>query len=166
MRDVVTLGIGNKYDMFHLNKNIADIDGLIALKKAELNAARSRLEDATSSIAKVDADLKRVAELASTTDGHLASLHGVTGTMEGLVTKNKDLAQASSELSTLLNKMHVSSEELDDHSSAENFAQGVLNIGELADSSAWLKDLMGDRALVFQQTIRKIAGTPEGELSK
>lgn len=150
--------------MFHLNKNIADIDGLIALKKAELNAARSRLEDATWSIAKVDADLKRVAELASTTSGHLASLHGVTGAMEGLVAKNKDLAQASSELSALLNQMHVSSEELDDHSSAEKFAQGVLNIGQLADSSAGLKDLMGDRALVFQQTIRKIAGMPEDAL--
>ena len=149
--------------MFHLNRSIAETDDVIANKKAELDAARARLEEATTSITKVEGDLKRIAGLTSATEGHRVSLQSVVGTMDGLVAKNQELQNVSSELSALLRQMHLSSEELDDYSSAEEFAKGVLKIGERADSSKWLKELMGDQALVFQQTIRKIAGKVDGE---
>ena len=124
-----------------------------------------RLDTITSDIVKVAADLARLAELTETTAGQQSSLGGVLNTMDGLRAQNRGVEDAATALAALLGQMHASSEDLDDQSTADAFARGVLKIGELADSSAWLTGLMGERGVVLRNTIKRVAGAVEDPTS-
>ncbi|EKM50895.1 uncharacterized protein PHACADRAFT_262774 [Phanerochaete carnosa HHB-10118-sp] len=134
-------------------KQLADAQSAAAIASGNYTAA-------SAAIAAVDAELRRIAELASAADAHHASLDGVVGAMEGLVEQNRALAQAATDLQTLLEKMHTESEQLDDQNTAETFAKAILEIGRLASSSQFLGTVMGDRAGEFEAAVARILGSP------
>lgn len=137
-------------------KQLAEAQTAAAIASANYTAA-------SEAIAAVDAELRRIAELVSAADAHHASLDGVIGAMEGLVEQNRALAQAAAGLQTLLEKMHIESEQLDDQITAETFAKAILEIGRLASSSQFLSTAMGNKAGEFEATVAKILGSPVDE---
>ncbi|KAN0086181.1 hypothetical protein V8E55_007315 [Tylopilus felleus] len=157
VRNLLTFGLGEVFDLFDLNEEIEDAERTVASAEGNVRACEQSVRRAVAALERIHVELARLNTLGNTVHEQETTLQASVLRGQGLRTRTIDLTNASLDVTLFVGRLAAKSETLAVHHTAQEFAQGVLNFGKVMVSDGRLKGLLVQNPGALQATLDMIA---------